>query len=194
MAAWFNRLVAYIRQAWGLISPKVYGIMILWHGIIPCDKIPATDPITVQKLMAHSDLNTTAGYDRRGEEEKKSELFKHWTCPIGAECCWGCEDPPPCRPGERLRAVQSCFSWPASHLCLHLGSAGTGGALGDAVTLGMQSEAGSRFVERVLTTVMTLRQQKRDVLDYITQACAAHIRGDKAPSPLAGDLAINAAT
>jgi transposase len=47
-----------------------------------------------------------------------------------------------------------------------------------------QSEAGSRFVERVLTTVTTLRQQKRDVLDYLTDACTAAIRGEKPPSLL----------
>jgi hypothetical protein len=49
---------------------------------------------------------------------------------------------------------------------------------------GTQSEDGSHFVERVLTAVTTLRQQKRDVLDYLTEACAAAIRGDKAPSLL----------
>jgi transposase len=38
---------------------------------------------------------------------------------------------------------------------------------------GTQSEAGSRFVERVLTAVTTLRQQGRDVLDYLTAACMA---------------------
>jgi hypothetical protein len=32
--------------------------------------------------------------------------------------------------------------------------------------------------------VTTLRLQKRDVLDYLTSACAAAIRGDKAPSLL----------
>ncbi len=51
-------------------------------------------------------------------------------------------------------------------------------------SFGTQSETGSRFVERVLTTVTTLRQQKRDVLDYLTAACAAAIRGDKPPSLL----------
>ena len=49
---------------------------------------------------------------------------------------------------------------------------------------GPQSEAGSRLVERVLTAVTTLRQQKRDVLDYLTQACAAAIRGETPPSLL----------
>lgn len=51
-------------------------------------------------------------------------------------------------------------------------------------SFGTQSETGSRFVERVLTTVTTLRQQKRDVLDYLTAACAAAIHGDKPPSLL----------
>ena len=50
-------------------------------------------------------------------------------------------------------------------------------------SFGTQSDDGSRFVERVLTAVTTLRQQKRDVLDYLTQACAATMRGD-APLPL----------
>jgi transposase len=51
-------------------------------------------------------------------------------------------------------------------------------------SFGTQSEDGSHFVERVLTAVTTLRQQKRDVLDYLTQACAAAMRGDTAPSLL----------
>lgn len=51
-------------------------------------------------------------------------------------------------------------------------------------SFGTQSENGSRFVERVLATVTTLRQQERDVLDYLTEACAAAIRGDKPPSLL----------
>ncbi len=51
-------------------------------------------------------------------------------------------------------------------------------------SFGTQSEDGSHFAERILTAVTTLRQQKRDVLDYLTQACAAAMRGDKAPSLL----------
>jgi transposase len=51
-------------------------------------------------------------------------------------------------------------------------------------SFGTQSEDGSHFVERILTAVTTLRQQKRDVLDYLTEACAAAMRGDKAPSLL----------
>jgi IS1 family transposase len=51
-------------------------------------------------------------------------------------------------------------------------------------SFGTQSEDGSHFVERVLTAVITLRQQNRDVLDYLTAACAAAMRGDAAPSLL----------
>jgi IS1 family transposase len=51
-------------------------------------------------------------------------------------------------------------------------------------SFGTQSDTGSRFVARVLTTVTTLRQQKRDVLDYLTAACAAAMRGDQPPSLL----------
>lgn len=58
-------------------------------------------------------------------------------------------------------------------------------------SFGTQSQAGSRFVERMLTAVTTLRQQKRDVLDYLTQACAAAIRGDKAPSLLPDPSVLN---
>lgn len=51
-------------------------------------------------------------------------------------------------------------------------------------SFGTQSSSGSQFVERVLTTVATLRLQHRDVLDYLTAACAAQIRGTAAPSLL----------
>jgi len=51
-------------------------------------------------------------------------------------------------------------------------------------SFGTQSEAGSQFVERILTTVTTLRQQRRDVLDYLTAACAAAICKTPAPSLL----------
>ena len=49
---------------------------------------------------------------------------------------------------------------------------------------GTQSANGSLFVERILTTVMTLRQQKRDVLDYLEAACKAATLGNPAPSLL----------
>jgi transposase len=51
-------------------------------------------------------------------------------------------------------------------------------------SFGTQSEAGSQFVERILTVVTTLRQQRRDVLDYLTTACTTAICKDPAPSLL----------
>jgi transposase len=52
-------------------------------------------------------------------------------------------------------------------------------------SFGTDSEAGSRFVERTLTVVQTLRLQKRCVLDYLTTACEARLRGQPAPSLIA---------
>jgi hypothetical protein len=51
-------------------------------------------------------------------------------------------------------------------------------------SFGTQSAAGSQFVERILTAVTTLRQQRREVLDYLTAACAAAISNTPAPSLL----------
>ena len=44
-------------------------------------------------------------------------------------------------------------------------------------SFGTDSEQGSRFVERILTVVTTLRLQQRNVLDYVTSACVAHRHG-----------------
>jgi transposase len=49
---------------------------------------------------------------------------------------------------------------------------------------GTASEGGSRFVEQILTVVATCRQQKRDVLEYLTACCQAHQHGDTPPSLL----------
>jgi transposase len=51
-------------------------------------------------------------------------------------------------------------------------------------SFGTQSEAGSRFVESMMTVVSTLKQQQRNVLAYLTEACAAALRGEAAPSLL----------
>jgi transposase len=40
-------------------------------------------------------------------------------------------------------------------------------------SFGTQSEAGSRFVERILSVIATLRQQGREVMEYLTAACAS---------------------
>ncbi len=58
------------------------------------------------------------------------------------------------------------------------------GAMWRRTSFGTQSEAGSRFVERMLTTAATLRQQRRSVLDFLTDAYAAHLEGRPGPSLL----------
>jgi transposase len=52
------------------------------------------------------------------------------------------------------------------------------------VSFGTQSEDGSRFVESMRTGVATLKQQKRNVLDDLTAAHEAALRGEPAPSLL----------
>jgi len=47
---------------------------------------------------------------------------------------------------------------------------------------GTHSQEGSRFVERILTVTLTLRQQGRNVLDFLTQACVASAHGHRPPS------------
>jgi transposase len=49
---------------------------------------------------------------------------------------------------------------------------------------GTESEAGSRFVERMLSVVATCRQQEIDVLDYLTRCYQARLDGKVAPSLL----------
>jgi len=49
---------------------------------------------------------------------------------------------------------------------------------------GVDSEAGAIFVGRVLTVVTTLRLQKRNVLDWMTDACEAHLARRPGPSLL----------
>ena len=57
-------------------------------------------------------------------------------------------------------------------------------------SFGTQSQAGSRFAERIMTVVATCKQQHRNALDYLTQACDAANRGQQAPSLLPGDAII----
>jgi transposase len=49
---------------------------------------------------------------------------------------------------------------------------------------GTQTDAGSRFVERILTVVETCRQQQRPVSDFLRDALIAHRTGQPAPSLL----------
>lgn len=51
-------------------------------------------------------------------------------------------------------------------------------------SFGCHSEAGCRFVERMLTTVQTLRLQQRSVIAYLVEAITAHRQGLTAPKLL----------
>jgi transposase len=52
------------------------------------------------------------------------------------------------------------------------------------ISFGTDSENGSRFVERILTAVATLKQQRRHALVYLTAACQASLHRRPAPSLL----------
>jgi transposase len=58
------------------------------------------------------------------------------------------------------------------------------GVLWRKVSFGTHSARGSRFVESMLTVVTTLKQQQRNVLDYLTAACQAALCDEPAPSLL----------
>jgi transposase len=51
-------------------------------------------------------------------------------------------------------------------------------------SFGCHSEAGCRFVERILTTVQTLRQQRRPAFAFLVEAIAAYRLGQPAPKLL----------
>ena len=54
------------------------------------------------------------------------------------------------------------------------------------LSFGTQSDAGSRFVETMLTIIETCRQQHRNAFDYIATAVAAHFAGNPPPLILSG--------
>jgi transposase len=51
-------------------------------------------------------------------------------------------------------------------------------------TFGTHCEDGSRYTERILTVVATLKQQRRNVLQFLVAAYRAHLEGRRAPSLL----------
>ena len=51
-------------------------------------------------------------------------------------------------------------------------------------SFGCDSEAGSRFAERLLTVAATCRQQGRGLLDFLVAAGEAALQGTAAPSLL----------
>lgn len=66
----------------------------------------------------------------------------------------------------------------------HVERALRSGVLWRKNAFGCHSEAGCRFVERILTVVQTLRLQKRPVLEFLHQAVLAHRHGETAPNLL----------
>jgi len=52
------------------------------------------------------------------------------------------------------------------------------------VSYGTHSDAGSRFVERILTVHATLRRQQRDIVGFLRDACVAKLQARQAPSLL----------
>lgn len=51
-------------------------------------------------------------------------------------------------------------------------------------SFGTHSAAGSRFAERLLTVAATLKAQRRNIVDYVTEACVAALHEFPAPSLL----------
>ncbi len=47
---------------------------------------------------------------------------------------------------------------------------------------GTQSERGNRFAERVMTVAHTARKQNKNVLEFLTECCVAHVDGGEPPS------------
>lgn len=100
--------------------------------------------------------------------------------------------------GRQLKTARTCAkmlqAWPAFWtFAEHLGVEPTNndaeralrrGVLWRNTSLGTQSEAGSRFVERMLTVNATLRRQQRNVLAFLREAVEAHLAGSQSPSLL----------
>lgn len=57
-------------------------------------------------------------------------------------------------------------------------------------SFGTDAAEGSRFAERILTAVTTLKQQRRPLLDYLERACRAVASGQCAPSLLPAASAV----
>ena len=62
------------------------------------------------------------------------------------------------------------------------------GVLWRHTSFGSHSAEGSRFAERLLTVRDTLRQQQRNVLDFLTLACYAALRNQPEPSLLPNQI------
>jgi len=54
------------------------------------------------------------------------------------------------------------------------------------ISYGTHSEAGSRFIERILSVHATLRRQDRNIVAFLRDACEARLHGRIGPSLLPG--------
>jgi transposase len=61
------------------------------------------------------------------------------------------------------------------------------------ISFGTDSDDGSRFVERILTVLATLKHQRRHALTYLTACCDAALHGRPAPSLLLAPVMARAA-
>ena len=52
------------------------------------------------------------------------------------------------------------------------------------ISFGTQSPRGTLYLERIMTVVATCKMQKRNVLDFVTEAIQAHLSGATPPSLL----------
>ncbi len=52
------------------------------------------------------------------------------------------------------------------------------------MSYGTHSQRGSQFIQRILTAVTSLKQQGRNVLEWLTEAMQAWLRGEEPPSLL----------
>ena len=67
------------------------------------------------------------------------------------------------------------------------------GVIWRKMCFGTHSPQGSRFVERILTVSESLRQQNRNVLQFVYAAQQARLYGTNRPSLIPGSSTVNAA-
>ena len=58
------------------------------------------------------------------------------------------------------------------------------GVIWRKISFGTHSRWGSRFVERMLTVVQTLKQQERNPLSFVTECVKAHMAGQTTTASL----------
>ena len=96
---------------------------------------------------------------------------------------------------ERLRANTVVRHGLCGRVALLLTPSGLSAGMSQRCpSFGTQSACGSRFVERVMTVIATLKQQKRNVLEYLQSVCSAQIRGEEAPSLLPNPINVSQPT